>query len=630
MKNNDINMHINTSIEDVIDTSTKQDDYIAILKQHFPSLINQLDDGSYVVNKEQLQLMLEPKNCKIIDDGFGLNWVGKKEAYYNAYIQNNKILKPLVDQSRDFDNTSNILIKGDNLDALKLLRKNYFEKIKMIYIDPPYNTENDGFIYNDNFTKSQEQVLDELGYSAEQKEYIKNIAGAKTHSGWLSFMYPRLLLARDLLRDDGVIFISIDDKEHANLKLLCDEVFGQENVITNLIRKIKSTTNDASSGINIQHDYVLVCAKSKIHCELFGTSKSFEHYKNPDNDINGNWVSGDPTAIDDGRKTKNTKEIINPYTGKIDVPGVGRRWRFNEIGFNELVASGKIVFKKIHKEHERSFIFKRYQNEIVSDYNLVNSILYDNKNLNQAGTKLLNKMFGVKIFDNPKPIEFLKFLSMTSTKHDDIILDFFSGSGTTADAVMQLNVEDGGNRKYILVQLPELIDSKKSQEAYNFVTKTLKKEPTIFEITAERLRRAGDKIKAESQLLNQGCNLDLGFKVYEITNDTYHDIYTKPLQDVTQEELSGISNISKLDSITILTNLLLGSKITLDVKIEQIIADCLYKAEDSLFIIKEFALDRKYFINIEYVTVYARHFTDDNFLANLSSYVNEDKLSIKG
>ncbi len=223
----------------IIDTTSKQDEYIEILKKHFPSVINQLDDGSYTIDKEQLQLMVEPKNCKIIEDGYGLKWVGKKEAYHNAYIHNNKILKPLVDDSKHFDTTSNILIKGDNLDALKLLKKNYFEKIKMIYIDPPYNTQNDGFIYNDNFTKSQEDVLEELGYSEDQKEYIKNIAGAKTHSGWLSFMYPRLLLARDLLKDDGVIFISIDENEQANLKLLCDEVFGDYNFLTQITIKVR-------------------------------------------------------------------------------------------------------------------------------------------------------------------------------------------------------------------------------------------------------------------------------------------------------------------------------------------------------------------------------------------------------
>jgi adenine-specific DNA-methyltransferase len=266
----------------IIDTTSKQDEYIEILKKHFPSVINQLDDGSYTIDKEQLQLMVEPKNCKIIEDGYGLKWVGKKEAYHNAYIHNNKILKPLVDDSKHFDTTSNILIKGDNLDALKLLKKNYFEKIKMIYIDPPYNTQSDGFIYNDNFTKSQEDVLEELGYSEDQKEYIKNIAGAKTHSGWLSFMYPRLLLARDLLKDDGVIFISIDDNEQANLKLLCDEVFGISNFIEVFTIRANPRGNQAKKYTASEHEYIVCYAKNIINIMPFGFSKNIEEYNKVD------------------------------------------------------------------------------------------------------------------------------------------------------------------------------------------------------------------------------------------------------------------------------------------------------------------------------------------------------------
>ena len=190
-------------------------------------------EHGFLVDKEQLQRALEPKNCEVTDEALELRWVGKKEAYHSGYSLTDKIIQPLKEQSKDFENTGNVLIKGDNLDALKLLQKNYFERIKMIYIDPPYNTQNDNFIYRDNFTKTQEEVLDELGYDKEQKEYIKNIAGAQTHSGWLSFIYPRLLLARELLRDDGVIFISIDDNEQANLKLLCDEVFGEMNFVAN-------------------------------------------------------------------------------------------------------------------------------------------------------------------------------------------------------------------------------------------------------------------------------------------------------------------------------------------------------------------------------------------------------------
>ena len=226
-------------VEPIIKQESKQDKLIEVFQKHFPQALQETEHG-FLVDKEQLQRALEPKNCEVTDEALELRWVGKKEAYHSGYSLTDKIIQPLKEQSKDFENTGNVLIKGDNLDALKLLQKNYFERIKMIYIDPPYNTQNDNFIYRDNFTKTQEEVLDELGYDKEQKEYIKNIAGAKTHSGWLSFIYPRLLLARELLRDDGVIFISIDDNEQANLKLLCDEVFGEMNFVANLVGKEKA------------------------------------------------------------------------------------------------------------------------------------------------------------------------------------------------------------------------------------------------------------------------------------------------------------------------------------------------------------------------------------------------------
>ncbi|MDD2791404.1 MAG: site-specific DNA-methyltransferase, partial [Sulfurimonas sp.] len=222
------------------------------LKKLFPHAVSVDEDGKYIIDKEKLQMSLDPSKAEIKEDGYGLNWVGKKEAYHSAFSKNYKVLKPLNDEanSKEWDTTDNILIKGDNLDALKILRHNYFEAIKMIYIDPPYNTKNDGFVYNDNFTSSTEQTLEELGYDKEYIDYIENIQGAKTHSGWLSFMYPRLLLARDLLKDDGVIFISIDDNEVAQLRLLCDEVFGEESFLAEFIWKKRSGTNDAKNLVS--------------------------------------------------------------------------------------------------------------------------------------------------------------------------------------------------------------------------------------------------------------------------------------------------------------------------------------------------------------------------------------------
>lgn len=678
----------------IIDTTSKQDEYIEILKKHFPSVISQLDDGSYLIDKEQLQLMVDPKNCKIIEDGYGLKWVGKKEAYHNAYIHNNKILKPLVEDSKHFDNTKNILIKGDNLDALKLLKKNYFEKIKMIYIDPPYNTQSDGFIYNDNFTKSQEDVLEELGYSPEQKEYIKNIAGAKTHSGWLSFMYPRLLLARDLLKDDGVVFIHIDENEQANLKLLCDEVFGEINYVGNIIWD-KGNPKGDSNRLSYQHEEICIYAKdlakynqnnefmlSKENAEkmlakanilfrklgkksvptdlkqiikkydlsisddmfeqvisLEDINFEFQDYLKKQSfsngekaykyiDENGDVYQTVSMAAPDKPETRSHKPLIHPLTGKpCPVPDKG--WRYTNEALDILLSERKIIFGTNELTQPRNkYLLKENMKESVS------SIL---RYAGDDSAKL--KKIGI-YFENPKPVAFsvdlISIICPTDTKnHSNIILDFFAGSGTTGDAVMQLNAKDGGNRKFILVQLPEKIDPKKSSEAYKFVSEELKKEPTIFEITAERLRRAGQKIlkdNEESKDPKDLSSLDIGFKVYEVANDQYNSIYDKKFHAVSQEELALIKSddIVKADSLTILTNLLLGSGITLDTKIDVLIADSLYRVDDKLFILKEFDLLSELFNGIEYATIYARYFTNDSFINNLKSFINEDKIIVKG
>ena len=468
-----------TKLQNIIDTTTKQDDYIEILKQHFPSCINQLEDGSYTINTSQLQLMLEPKNCKLIEEHYGLSWVGKKEAYHNAYIPNNKILKPLINESKNFETTGNILIKGDNLDALKLLRKNYFEKIKMIYIDPPYNTENDGFIYKDNFTQSTDEILDYLGYDSERKDYIKNIAGAKTHSGWLSFMYPRLLLARDLLKDDGVIFISIDDNEQANLKLLCDEVFGGENSLT-----IACKMSEAS-GVKMAHvdkgiipkikEYILLCTKSnltKLSIQFIEKEKWDKAYnqiiinctKENTDFICTVIANEDRTAAD----IECLKKIINTFSlqslneySKVNNITISDQWKIqNSYRIVQLAQyNGKINLYKTESDiylgispENKLYVFSKGRKLLfASDYLTValGDMWWDIK------TTGIAKEGGVIFKNGKKPLKLLtRCLNLANTKSTDIILDFFAGSGTTGDAVMQLNAQDfggggGGEKVYI-------------------------------------------------------------------------------------------------------------------------------------------------------------------------------------
>ena len=305
--------------KNAIEEQTINDVNYKKLKELFPHAVSVGEDGKYVLDPQKLQMSLDPSKANIREDGYGLNWVGKKEAYHNAFSKNYKVLKPLNDEanSKNWDSTENILIKGDNLDALKILRHNYFECIKMIYIDPPYNTKNDGFVYNDNFTSSTEQTLEELGYDKEYIDYIENIQGAKTHSGWLSFMYPRLLLARDLLKDDGVIFISIDDNEVAQLRLLCDEIFGEDNFKGNIIRATGQTTGQDSGGLGSSFDYILLYTKNG-NFDLSGlplTEKDLKRFENEDSNgfyaylaDNVAFVLGDITSDELVEKLKEKKE----------------------------------------------------------------------------------------------------------------------------------------------------------------------------------------------------------------------------------------------------------------------------------------------------------------------------------
>ncbi len=324
---------------------------------------------------------------------------------------------------RDEDGTirENLIIKGNNLLALHSLKKQFAGKVKLIYIDPPYNTGNDGFKYNDNFN----------------------------HSTWLTFMKNRLEVARELLRDDGVIFVSCDDNEQAYLKVLMDEVFGRENFVGDLIRKTKSVTNDAKVGFNIQHENTLIFSRKKIFLKLKGTEKDLSNYSNPDNDPNGDWVSSDPSA-----RTGNTKfEIKNPYTGQIDLPPNGRCWAFSKESFERFVRSGKIVFKKEITDNERGFIYKRYKKELKDLFNLLNSLDgVNNKYMNQVATKEKNKLTNSE-FEYPKPEDFLKLIIQSSTQPNDIVLDYHLGSGTTAAVAHKMG------RQYIGIEQMDYVET---------------------------------------------------------------------------------------------------------------------------------------------------------------------------
>lgn len=330
-------------------------------------------------------------------------------------------------------------------------------------------------------------------------------------------MYPRLYLARQLLRNDGVIFISIDDNEQAQLKILCDEIFGEGNFMGDFIRKTKSTTNDARTGVNIQHENCLCYAKDKYSASLLGGEKDLSKYKNPDNDPNGAWVSADPSAK---RLTENSIfPVVNPYTGKEDYPPVGMSWRFSKNTIQSHIDSGRICFKKEHKPDERGFIYKRYLKDLQTEQNTLDSLKFaNNAFMNQVGTKEAKALGLVEGFSYPKPLEFMQEICKHATssiegEEREIILDFFAGSGSTAHAVMAQNAQDGGNRRFILVQIDEPISPSKQKVAYEFLKSLGSENPSIFDITKERIKRAGEKIKENLGLNSKG--MDLGFKVFE-------------------------------------------------------------------------------------------------------------------
>lgn len=432
-------------------------------------------------------------------------------------------LSPDIDESVDFDNTKNLFIEAENLEALKILQKSYAGKVKMIYIDPPYNTGQDSFIYPDKFAESKKEYAKRIGDTDENDYLIRDglFEGAwrknskdngHFHSNWLSMMLPRLHLAKTLLREDGVIFISIDDNEQAQLKLLCDEVFGAENFVVELIRKTKSTTNDATTGLNLQHENCLVYAKDKKQVNLLGGEKNLDKYRNPDNDPNGEWISDNPSAKS-GKMKSNYFAIVNPYTGKEDYPPTGRFWCFSKNTIQKHIDYGTICFKKEHKENERGFIFKRYKKDLKTNQKTLNSLVFcQNEFMNQVATKELLAMNLAEYFSYPKGIQFIKTMIEHSTNSDDMIMDFFAGSGTTAHAVMQLNAEDGGHRRFICIQLPEKTDKQSESEAAKAGF------ATIADIAKARIRRAGSDISGS---LKEGQTVDTGFKVFKLSESHF-------------------------------------------------------------------------------------------------------------
>ena len=494
--------------------------------------------GGYrkAVNFELLKQMLSDDILEG-DEAYEFTWVGKKASIVEANKPIRKTLRPCKEESVNWDTTENLYIEGDNLEVLKLLQESYLGKVKMIYIDPPYNTGND-FIYNDDFKMSREEYADEQGeYDDEGNRMFKNTeTNGRFHSDWCSMIYPRLMLARNLLSDDGVIFISIDDNEQENLKKICDEVFGAENFIAQVIWKKKYGIQNDALYFSNNHDFVIVYSKNKntYHQNLLPRSHEMDaRYKNPDNDPRGAWQSDNLSV---GRVTeKDIYPIITP-SGREVFPPAGNSWRFSREKMNELVEDNRIWFGEDGGNVPR---YKRFLSEVKQGRTCSTIWEYEEVSHTDKAKKDLKNLFeGKSFFDYPKPIELIYRSLILGTNKSDIILDFFSGSSTTAHAVMKLNAEDGGNRKFILVQLPEKTDEK--SEAYKAGYEN------ICEIGKERIRRAGQKILEDNKNKEGIEDIDIGFRVLKLDDTNMSDVYYSPAE-YSQNLLSTMESNVKSD-----------------------------------------------------------------------------------
>ncbi len=491
------------------------DENIEKISELFPNCITEDRDENGIVKKvvdfDLLRQELSGSLVEGVRERYTLSWPGKNEAILTANAPIAKTLRPCEEESVDFENTKNLFIEGDNLEVLKLLQETYLNKVKMIYIDPPYNTGND-FIYDDDFTIDTESFLQRSNQKDEKGDRL--VANTETngrfHSDWLSMMYPRLKLSRNLLRDDGAIFISIDDGEIANLRKFCDEIFGEDRFVGTFLWKSRlNKDNRSTNGASKDHEYIICYGK-----QIRGSERDKSQYKNPDNDLRGDWASANMVSLATADRRPNLHyDLINPKTGiNYGCPKMG--WRYEPKTMNKLIAEGRILWPGDPQGRPRR---KAFIAEIESDFTGYSTVIGD-KWFTKDGTADIDELFGRRVMDFPKPTALLTEILEQGDLKNDIILDFFSGSATTAHAVMQLNAKDESYRKFIMVQLPEPCDEK--SEAYKAGYKT------IAEIGKERIRRAGKKIKEESPLTTQ--NLDIGFRVFKVDTSNMKDVYYTP------------------------------------------------------------------------------------------------------
>ena len=518
--------------------------------------IRELFPNCTIEKKIDFDILKQELSNHLLDDKkekYQLTWPGKKEAILNANAPIYKTLRPLKEKSVNFDNTKNIYIEGDNLEVLKILQESYLNKIKCIYIDPPYNTGND-FVYNDNYSKSKSEELIDSGQTDEYNNRLvsNSYSNGRFHSDWLSMMYSRLKLARNLLSSDGTIFISIDDNEVYNLKKICDEVFDESNYVSTLVWQKNFAPKNDNKYISTSTEYVLVYSKYKEKFNRGLLPREEKHnkgYSNPDNDERGLWTSGSMLATTFSES--GVFEIVSP-NGKVNLPPAGRCWRYSKETVKKLAEDNRIWCGTKGDGVPR---VKRFLSEMPDGIVPQNLMLYTEAGSNQDGNLELKELFNAQIFDYPKNTKLLRrLITIANLKSNDIVLDFFSGSASTADAVMKENVT-GKNIKYIMVQLPEKYDDKSGK--YNF--------ESICDLGEERIRRAAKKIKDETN-----ADIDYGFRVYKIDSSNMKDVFYKPNEVNQMNLLDYLSNVKEdRTPEDLLTQVILDLGLTLDLKIEE-------------------------------------------------------------
>lgn len=527
------------------------------IQQLFPNCVTERlsKDGKpeLAIDFEKLQAELSNDIIAEGEERYQFTWPDKRVANRLANIPTTMTLRPCREESVDFDHTQNLYIEGDNLDVLKVLRETYLGKVKIIYIDPPYNTGND-FVYNDNFAQSRDKFEETNGLFDEEGNQIidpmqrNTESNGRFHTDWLNMIYPRLKVARDLLEEDGAIFISIDENEHSNLLSVMNEIFGEANYVDSIVWDKKASAKGVppqSMMVNV-HEYIVVYCKS-LEFKFIGEKRDAEKdgFKNPDNDPRGPWRESNIKSTI--KPIEDAFTIIDPNTGK----QYTNTWAFSKESLEKMISEGRILWKEsLPKQKEFMYEMTNENKAIKSSWGVFDA---------QSTTVYLKHLIPEVKFDNPKPINLMSYLAEVTLGKDSTILDFFSGSATTAHAIMKLNAEDGGNRKFIMVQLPELTDEK--SEAYKAGYKN------ICEIGKERIRRAGKKIKEENKDKVGIEKLDTGFRVLKLDTSNMEDVYYTP-QEFTPQSLFNENVKSDRTSEDLLFQVMLDLGIELSVKIE--------------------------------------------------------------